>query len=62
MAHISAFTQLKEYLRMLLDNGMLSIDEKAMQYKTTEPGRNFIKMYERIGLMFDRRQTKSLSQ
>ncbi|AFU59319.1 hypothetical protein Ngar_c23940 [Candidatus Nitrososphaera gargensis Ga9.2] len=51
-----SFTQLREYLKLLLDNGMLSFDEKTMQYRTTETGHNFIKMYERIDQMFDRKQ------
>jgi predicted transcriptional regulator len=54
-----SFTQLREYLKMLLDNGMLDFDEETMQYRTTETGRNFIKMYERMGQMFDRKQIKS---
>jgi predicted transcriptional regulator len=54
-----SFTQLKEYLKMLVDNGMLSFDEKTMQYRTTETGHNFVKMYERIDQMFDRRQMSS---
>ena len=54
-----SFAQLKEYLKMLVDNGMLSFDEKSTKYRTTEVGRNFIKTYERVGLMFDRRPIRS---
>ena len=54
-----SFTQLKEYLKMLHDNGMLAFDKETMQYRTIETGPNFIKMYERIGQMFDRKQIRS---
>lgn len=54
-----SFTQLKEYLQLLVDNGMLSYDGDAMQYKTTEVGRNFVKTYERVDQMFDRKQMRS---
>lgn len=54
-----SFTQLREYLKLLLDNGMLSFDEKTMQYRTTETGHNFIRMYQRIDQMFDRKQMGS---
>ncbi len=50
-----SFTQLKDYLKMLIDNGMLAFDEEKVQYKTTETGLNFIKMYEPIGQMFESR-------
>jgi predicted transcriptional regulator len=49
-----SFTQLKEYLKLLVDNGMLSFDEKTTQYRTTDVGRNFIKTYERVGQMFSK--------
>jgi len=50
------FAQLKEYLKVLVDNGMLSFDEKTTTYRTTDVGRNFIKTYERVGQLFDRKQ------
>ena len=57
-AYLSS-AQLKEYLKLLVDNGMLSFDEKTTEYKTTDVGRNFIKTYERVGQMFDRRLARS---
>jgi predicted transcriptional regulator len=51
-----SFAQLKEYLKVLVDNGMLSFDEKTTTYRTTDVGRNFIKTYERVGQLFDRKQ------
>lgn len=54
-----SFTQLKEYLKLLVDNEMLSFDGNTMTYKTTEVGRNFIKTYERVDRMFDRKQLRS---
>lgn len=54
-----SFAQLREYLKMLVDNGMLSFDEKTTHYRTTDAGRNFIKTYERVGQMFDRTQMRS---
>jgi predicted transcriptional regulator len=54
-----SFVQLKEYLKMLVDNGMLSFDEKSMLYRTTDVGRTFIRTYERVGQLFDRRQMRA---
>jgi predicted transcriptional regulator len=50
-----SFAQLKEYLKMLVDNGMLVFDEKTTLYWTTDVGRNFIRTYERVDRMFEKR-------
>lgn len=44
-----SFAQLKEYLKILVDNGALSFDERTTHYRTTEVGRDSIKTYERGG-------------
>jgi len=49
-----SFAQLKEYLKLIVDNGMLALDEKNTLCKTTDVGRTFIKTYERVDQMFDR--------
>jgi len=48
--------QLKDYLKMLADNDLLFYDTKSMRYKTTEVGRNFLKLYERIDGIFESKQ------
>jgi hypothetical protein len=37
-----SFAQLKEYLKIFVDNGMLPFDEKTTIYRTKDIGRNFI--------------------
>lgn len=44
-----SFPQLKEYLAVLTDRGLLEYEEKDKEYVTTESGRRFLKMYKDIG-------------
>ena len=46
-----SFPQLKEYLEMLTDSGMLEYSEKERMYHTTDAGKHFLKMYKEVGQM-----------
>jgi predicted transcriptional regulator len=46
-----SFPQLKEYLELLLDGGLLQYVEEEKEYYTTEKGRHFLKMYKEVGQM-----------
>ncbi|MGE0243538.1 MAG: winged helix-turn-helix domain-containing protein [Nitrososphaeraceae archaeon] len=44
-----SYTQLKEYLSVLMENNLLEYIEETQTYKTTEKGLNFLKMNNEIG-------------
>jgi predicted transcriptional regulator len=44
-----SYAQLKEYLSMLLESGLLEYDQKTAKYKTTEKGRRLLKTYTQMG-------------
>jgi predicted transcriptional regulator len=44
-----SFPQLKEYLVLLTDSGLVKYTEEDRQYRTTEKGRHFLKMYSEVG-------------
>ena len=44
-----SFPQLKEYLVLLTDSALLEYSEEDKQYRTTEKGRQFLKIYEEVG-------------
>ncbi|HKZ60893.1 MAG TPA: winged helix-turn-helix domain-containing protein [Nitrososphaera sp.] len=44
-----SFPQLKEYLQLLTDSGLLQYSEKEREYHTTEKGKYFLKMYKDVG-------------
>ena len=44
-----SFPQLKEYLAVLTDRGLLEYEEKDKEYVTTESGKRFLKVYKEIG-------------
>ncbi|WP_415282282.1 winged helix-turn-helix domain-containing protein [Candidatus Nitrososphaera sp. FF02] len=46
-----SFPQLKEYLELLLDGGLLEYVEEEKEYYTTEKGKQFLKMYKDVGQM-----------
>ncbi len=43
-----SFSQLKEYLNLLLYNGMLSYNKGTNKYRTTEKGMDFLKAHQYI--------------
>jgi predicted transcriptional regulator len=44
-----SYTQLKEYLTVLIENGLLEYIEGEQIYRTTEKGNRFLKIYNQIG-------------
>lgn len=46
-----SFPQLKEYLALLMENGMLDYIKNERTYHTTERGRHFIKRYREFDAM-----------
>jgi len=46
-----SYSQLKEYLSMLLQNGLLEYDEARTEYTTTTKGLQFLETFEQIGEM-----------
>jgi predicted transcriptional regulator len=46
-----SFPQLKEYLGVLEERGLLEYEQVKHEYHTTEKGRQFLKMYKDVGQM-----------
>lgn len=44
-----SFTQLKEYLALMLGRGLLKYSKEEKKYTTTERGMHFLKMYREVG-------------
>jgi predicted transcriptional regulator len=44
-----SYAQMKEYLTMLTDNGLLSYDKETQTFKTTEKGLRFLNTYNQMG-------------
>ena len=44
-----SYTQLHEYLSLLVENKLLEYHDGTQTYKTTEKGLNYIKMFREIG-------------
>jgi predicted transcriptional regulator len=43
------YTQMKEYVTMLTDTGLLSYDLDTRTFKTTEKGQRFLRIYNNVG-------------
>ena len=43
-----SFNQIKEYLSLLVTNGLLEYHEGNRKYKTTNKGKRFLKLYENV--------------
>jgi predicted transcriptional regulator len=46
-----SYAQLKEYLSILVENGLLEYEDRDLKYKTTEKGLRFMRTYNEIGEM-----------
>ncbi len=46
-----SYTQLKEYLSILVENGLMEYEEGQLKYKTTEKGLRYMRSYNEIGEM-----------
>lgn len=44
-----SYTQLQEYVSLLIENGLLEYHPHNQTYKTTTKGNHFMKIYERMG-------------
>ena len=43
-----SFNQLKEYLSLLVENGLIQLEEGTHSYKTTEKGIHFLQIQNKI--------------
>lgn len=50
-----SFSQLKEYLNLLLYNGMLTYNKGTNKYRTTQKGMDFLKAHQYIDDMLGER-------
>ena len=48
--------QMKEYLAILIDNGLLKHDVGNQKFRITEKGLNFLKLYEQIDDLVEKDQ------
>jgi predicted transcriptional regulator len=46
-----SYAQLKEYLAVLTENGLIEYQPDDQRYRTTEKGLRFLKTYSQIGQM-----------
>jgi predicted transcriptional regulator len=44
-----SYPQLKEYLELLIDGGLLEYTNEEKKYRTTVKGRYFLRMYDEVG-------------
>ena len=51
-----SYAQLKEYLSVLIENNLLEYSN-GTQFKTTEKGLNYLKMYREIGELLQQQST-----
>jgi predicted transcriptional regulator len=42
------YAQLKEYLTLMVENGLLKYDQRQQIYKTTEKSNRFLRLYNQI--------------
>jgi predicted transcriptional regulator len=52
-----SYSQLKDYLDILIENNLIEIIEGTQTYKTTEKGLNFLKMNNEIGELLQKTTT-----
>jgi len=53
-----SFSQLREYLSLLLYNGMLSYNKTNKRYRTTQKGHEFLRAHQSIEEMLDDKSQK----
>jgi predicted transcriptional regulator len=46
-----SYSQLKEYLSLLIENNLLAYEKETNSYKTTEKGYRLIKLYDNMGAL-----------
>ncbi len=48
--------QLKEYLKVLIERDLLSFDSTRHRFKTTQKGRRFLEIYNKMGNVMEEQQ------
>ena len=56
-----SFPQLKEYLQVLTDGGLLEYVKEERTYNTTEKGKRFLKMYREVDAMVPKENMLTVS-
>lgn len=56
-----SFPQLKEYLELLTDSGLLEYSADDRQYRTTEKGRHFLKLYKEVGQAIAPKESRAVA-
>lgn len=51
-----SYAQLKEYLQVLIENGLLTFDKGAEKFKTTDKGIRFLRIYQELEQLAPRPQ------
>ena len=46
-----SYSQLKEYLSVLIDNGLLEYNDAELKYRTSAKGKRFLETYVQMGEM-----------
>jgi len=54
-----SYSLTKKYIDFLMENKMVTYEEKMHRYKTTEKGRRFTRMYGEINKMFNSKLNKT---
>ncbi|HEX5458054.1 MAG TPA: DUF4364 family protein [Candidatus Nitrosotalea sp.] len=57
-----SYTQLKEYLSLLEESGMIGYEEGAQVYRITDKGRKFLKLTIEIGDMVSSKPEEDLAK
>ena len=57
-----SFPQMKEYLELLIDSGLLKYSKEEKKYYTTQRGEYFLKMYKEVGHMISSKESKAIAQ
>ncbi len=57
-----SYTQLKEYLAYMEDNGLISYEEGSQLYRITEKGRKVMHLYEEIGDMVSQTSEEKIAK
>lgn len=55
-----SFPQLKEYLELLTDSGLLDYSEGERKYQTTDKGMHFLNIYKEVGTTLAPKESKTM--
>jgi predicted transcriptional regulator len=54
-----SYPQLKEYMKLLTESGLLDYSEENRKYYTSEKGRLFIRMYKEVGKLMTPKDSRT---